>query len=67
MPEATSALQYETLCMRRSGLTRDLPPGTPKELQWVVNTATLIFGERDAVLVDTSPPASPRLCGGRPS
>ncbi|MEU6934561.1 MBL fold metallo-hydrolase [Streptomyces sp. NPDC046374] len=53
MPEASSALRYETLCMRRSGLTRDLPPGTPEELQWVVNTATLIFGERDAVLVDT--------------
>ncbi|MFD0573293.1 MBL fold metallo-hydrolase [Kitasatospora gansuensis] len=52
MPEATSALQYETLCMRRSGLTRDLPPGT-EELQWVVNTSTLIFGDRDAALVDT--------------
>ncbi|MFJ2830005.1 MBL fold metallo-hydrolase [Streptomyces sp. NPDC087263] len=52
MPEATSSLRYDTLCVRRSGLTRDLPPGT-EELQWVVNTATLIFGERDAVLVDT--------------
>ncbi len=52
MPTATAPLQYDTLSVRRSGLTRDLPPGT-EELQWVINTATLIFGERDAVLVDT--------------
>lgn len=52
MPGAASTLRYDTLCVRRPGLTRDLPPGT-EELQWVSNTATLIFGERDAVLVDT--------------
>ncbi|WP_194904296.1 MBL fold metallo-hydrolase [Catenulispora rubra] len=52
MSESASSLQYDTLCVRRPGLTRDLPPGKD-ELQWVVNTATLIFGERDAVLVDT--------------
>lgn len=58
MPGATSVLQYETLCVRRSGLTRDLPPDTPKELQWVVNTATLIFGERHAALVTRSSPSN---------
>lgn len=52
MSQSASSLQYDTLCVRRPGLTRDLPSGT-EELQWVVNTATLIFGERDAVLVDT--------------
>jgi glyoxylase-like metal-dependent hydrolase (beta-lactamase superfamily II) len=49
---ASSSLQYDTLCVRRLGLTRDLPPGA-EDLQWVANTATLIFGGRDAVLVDT--------------
>jgi glyoxylase-like metal-dependent hydrolase (beta-lactamase superfamily II) len=52
MAQSASSLQYDTFCVRRPGLTRDLPSGT-EELQWVVNTATLIFGERDAVLVDT--------------
>src|SRR5258708_25196431 len=53
MPEtASSSLQYDTLCVRRLGLTRDLPPGA-EDLQWVANTATLIFGGRDAVVVDT--------------
>jgi hypothetical protein len=52
MTEKVSTLRYETLCVRRPGLTRDLPPGK-EDLQWVANTATLIHGERDAVLVDT--------------
>jgi glyoxylase-like metal-dependent hydrolase (beta-lactamase superfamily II) len=52
MTAPASSLQYDTLCARRPGLTRDLPPGT-EDLQWVANTATLIYGERDAVLVDT--------------
>ncbi len=45
-------MQYAVHHMRRPGLTRDLPFG-PEDLFWVVNTATLIYGERDAVLVDT--------------
>lgn len=49
MPE----LHYETLLMRREGLTRDLPPGDNEDLRWVTNSATLIFGEHDGVLVDT--------------
>jgi glyoxylase-like metal-dependent hydrolase (beta-lactamase superfamily II) len=53
MPEtASSSLQYNILCVRRPGLTRDVPPGA-EDLQWVANTATLIFGRRDAALVDT--------------
>ena len=53
MPKTgSSSLQYDTLCVRRPGLTRDLPPGA-EDLQWVANSATLIFGARDAVLVDT--------------
>ncbi len=46
-------LHYDTLLMRREGLTRDLPPGDNEDLRWVTNSATLIFGDHDAVLVDT--------------
>jgi glyoxylase-like metal-dependent hydrolase (beta-lactamase superfamily II) len=46
-------LRYETLLVRREGLTRDLPPGDNEDLRWVTNSATLIFGGEDAVLVDT--------------
>jgi hypothetical protein len=45
-------LSYAVKTAKRQGLTRDLPHG-PEDLQWVANTATLIYGERDAVLVDT--------------
>jgi glyoxylase-like metal-dependent hydrolase (beta-lactamase superfamily II) len=38
--------------VKRPGLTRELPPGK-EELMWVANSSTLIYGERDAVLVDT--------------
>lgn len=47
-----SPLSYAVLAATRPGVTRDLPYG-PEDLQWVANTATLIYGERDAVLVDT--------------
>jgi len=46
------ALNYAVRTAKRAGLTRDLPHG-PEDLQWVANTATLIYGDRDAVLVDT--------------
>ena len=46
-------LRYDTLLARREGLTRDLPRGDNEDLRWVTNSATLIFGDRDAVLVDT--------------
>jgi glyoxylase-like metal-dependent hydrolase (beta-lactamase superfamily II) len=46
-------LHYDTLLVRREGLTRDLPPGDNEDLRWVANSATLILGDVDAVLVDT--------------
>ncbi|MFI6042525.1 MBL fold metallo-hydrolase [Nocardia sp. NPDC051321] len=52
MKQNSAVLQYETLCVRRPGLTRDVPPGK-EHLEWVANTATLIYGQHDAVLVDT--------------
>ena len=50
--KATTELHWDVLTMKRPGLTRDLPPGK-EELAWVANSATLISGEHDAVLVDT--------------
>jgi glyoxylase-like metal-dependent hydrolase (beta-lactamase superfamily II) len=52
-PESkTSPLRYKVFTATRPGLNRDLPPGR-ESLMWVSNSATLIHGERDAVLVDT--------------
>ena len=48
-----SQLHYETLLARREGLTRDLPAGDNEDLRWVANSATLLFGDHDAVLADT--------------
>jgi glyoxylase-like metal-dependent hydrolase (beta-lactamase superfamily II) len=48
-----SQLHYEILLARRQGLTRDLPAGDNEDLRWVANSATLIFGDHDGVLVDT--------------
>src|SRR5258705_9813614 len=48
-----SQLHYETVLVRREGLTWDLPAGNNTDLRWVANSATLIFGDHDAVLVDT--------------
>ena len=48
----STILRYDTLVLKRRGLTRDLPSGT-ESLQWVTNTATLIYGEHDAIVVDT--------------
>jgi glyoxylase-like metal-dependent hydrolase (beta-lactamase superfamily II) len=45
-------LHWEVFTSKRPGLGRDLPPGN-EELRWVANSSTLIYGERDAVLVDT--------------
>jgi glyoxylase-like metal-dependent hydrolase (beta-lactamase superfamily II) len=49
---ATSGLTYAVRTATRPGVTRDLPHG-PEDLLWVANSATLILGEHDAVLVDT--------------
>ena len=45
-------LQWDVLTIKRPGLTRDLPPGK-EHLMGVANSSTLIYGKRDAVLVDT--------------
>ncbi|MEU2227596.1 MULTISPECIES: hypothetical protein [unclassified Streptomyces] len=48
-------LRYDTLLARRQGLVRDLPESSHEgaDLRWVMNSATLIYGEHDAVLADT--------------
>ncbi|NML68535.1 MBL fold metallo-hydrolase [Chryseobacterium sp. RP-3-3] len=45
-------LQYSVFITKRPGLNRELPSGY-ESLAWVPNSSTLIYGERDAVLVDT--------------
>ena len=47
-----AALHWDVLTIKRPGLRRDLPAGDER-LRWVANSATLVSGERDAVLVDT--------------
>jgi glyoxylase-like metal-dependent hydrolase (beta-lactamase superfamily II) len=47
-----SPLSYRVFAATRPGLNRDVPPGK-ESLMWVANSSTLIYGERDAVLVDT--------------
>jgi glyoxylase-like metal-dependent hydrolase (beta-lactamase superfamily II) len=49
---SSSALDHQVFTVTRPGLSRDLPPGH-ESLAWVANSATLIAGERDALLVDT--------------
>ena len=48
----TTPLEYRVFTARRPGINPDLPSGY-ESLAWVANSATLIYGERDAVLVDT--------------
>ena len=45
-------LGWSVFTATRPGLSRDIPPGH-ESLMWVANSATLIYGKRDAVLVDT--------------
>ncbi|PKB88419.1 MBL fold metallo-hydrolase [Ewingella americana] len=47
-----TALKWDVLTIKRPGLSRDIPAGL-ESLMWVANSATLIYGEKDAVLVDT--------------
>ena len=44
--------KWKLLTKRRAGVTQGLPKGK-EDLAWVANTVTLIYGEREAVLVDT--------------
>src|SRR6267142_459133 len=48
----TPTLHWELLIRRRNSATQGVPPGNDA-LTWVANTVTLIWGERDALLVDT--------------
>jgi glyoxylase-like metal-dependent hydrolase (beta-lactamase superfamily II) len=50
--QTDAQLEYRVFTATRPGLTPDLPPGY-ESLMWVANSATLIYGKRDAVLVDT--------------
>src|SRR5262249_1900814 len=43
---------WKLLTKKRASSTQGIPPGK-EDLTWVTNTVTLIYGERDAVLVDT--------------
>jgi len=45
-------LNWKPLTMKRGGSTQGLPPGK-EDLAWVTNSVTLIYGERDAILIDT--------------
>jgi glyoxylase-like metal-dependent hydrolase (beta-lactamase superfamily II) len=50
--QSSSPLQWK-LCIRRRASATQVTPRGRDELKWVANTATLIYGERDALLVDT--------------
>jgi glyoxylase-like metal-dependent hydrolase (beta-lactamase superfamily II) len=45
-------LHWKLLTKKRGSSTQGLPPGK-EDLAWVTNTVTLIYGEREAILVDT--------------
>ena len=47
-----SRLNWKILTKKRGSSTQGVPPGK-EDLTWVTNTVTLIYGDRDAVLVDT--------------
>jgi glyoxylase-like metal-dependent hydrolase (beta-lactamase superfamily II) len=53
MPTAavSAPLKWDVFVTKRQGLTRDLPPGK-EQWMWVPTSSTLIYGQRDAVLVD---------------
>ena len=50
--QSTPKLEWKLLTKKRASSTQGLPPGK-EALAWVTNTVTLIYGQRDAVLVDT--------------
>jgi glyoxylase-like metal-dependent hydrolase (beta-lactamase superfamily II) len=50
--EKNPGLGYKVLTITRPGRGGGMPPGK-EALMWIANSATLIYGERDAVLVDT--------------
>ena len=50
--DKNAPLQYSVLVTKRPGVNRDVPAGH-EALAYVPNSSTLIYGKRDAVLVDT--------------
>ncbi|PFH11357.1 glyoxylase-like metal-dependent hydrolase (beta-lactamase superfamily II) [Collimonas sp. PA-H2] len=51
-----AALQWELLVKKRNSDPSRVPPGNEsltESLIWITNTVTLLYGERDAMLVDT--------------
>jgi glyoxylase-like metal-dependent hydrolase (beta-lactamase superfamily II) len=48
----TSPLQWKLFIRKRASATQGVPPGKD-DLKWVANTTTLIYGEQEALLVDT--------------
>ena len=50
--ESQELALHQGFIRQRGSATQGVPPGK-EALNWVANTATLIWGERDAVLVDT--------------
>ncbi|WP_407655510.1 MBL fold metallo-hydrolase [Burkholderia alba] len=44
--------RWSVFVTTRPGLNRQLPPGH-ESLAYVPNSSTLVYGERDAVLIDT--------------
>jgi glyoxylase-like metal-dependent hydrolase (beta-lactamase superfamily II) len=49
---ANPLIQFKLCIRRRASATQGTPPGKD-DLKWVANTTTLIYGEREALLVDT--------------
>jgi glyoxylase-like metal-dependent hydrolase (beta-lactamase superfamily II) len=47
-----SKLEWKLLTRKRGSSTQGIPPGK-EDLAWVTNTVTLIYGQRDAILIDT--------------
>jgi glyoxylase-like metal-dependent hydrolase (beta-lactamase superfamily II) len=45
-------LEWKLFIRKRASATQGVPPGKD-DLKWVANTTTLIYGEQDALLVDT--------------
>src|ERR1700741_147894 len=49
---ANPLLQFKLFIRKRASATQGVPPGKD-DLKWVANTTTLIYGEQEALLVDT--------------
>jgi glyoxylase-like metal-dependent hydrolase (beta-lactamase superfamily II) len=48
----SQTLQWKLFIRKRASATQGVPPGKD-DLKWVANTTTLIYGEHEALLVDT--------------